>query len=80
MTIWDGLATPENNAITMRLAHKGDHATWSWIRQSDRKVGIAIEIVGDYFSPAQKNSRYTSKSVERLIMRMGELGAAEVLC
>jgi len=34
------------------------------------------EIVGDYFSPAQKNSRYTSKSVERLIMRMGELGAA----
>ncbi|MFM8859197.1 MAG: beta-ribofuranosylaminobenzene 5'-phosphate synthase family protein [Methylocystis sp.] len=34
------------------------------------------EIVGDYFSPAQKNSRYTSKKVERLIMRLGELGAA----
>jgi beta-ribofuranosylaminobenzene 5'-phosphate synthase len=34
------------------------------------------EIVGDYFSPAQKNSRYTSKKVERLIMRMGGLGAA----
>lgn len=33
------------------------------------------EIVGDYFSSAQKNSRYTSKKVERLIMRMGELGA-----
>ena len=49
MNIWDGLATPENNALTMRLAHKGDHATWSWIRQSDRKVGIAIEIAGDYF-------------------------------
>lgn len=26
--------------------------------------------------PGSKNSRYTSKSVERLIMRMGELGAA----
>lgn len=33
------------------------------------------EIVGDYFSSAQKNSRYTSKKVEHLIMRMGELGA-----
>ena len=66
MTIWDGLATPENNAITMRLAHKGDHATWSWIRQSDRKVGIAIEIVGDYFDltdiPSSKNLDCAVKS------------------
>jgi hypothetical protein len=64
MTIWDGLATPEGNAITMRLAHKGEHATWSWIRQSDRKVGIAIEIIGDYFDLSDINS---SKNLECVV-------------
>jgi hypothetical protein len=59
MTIWDGLAKPENNALTMRLAHKSEQATWSWIRQSDKKVGIAVEIEGDFFNtvelPSSKN-------------------------
>jgi hypothetical protein len=36
---------PSGNSITMRLAEKTDHAIWSWVKQSDGKVGLAIQVL-----------------------------------
>jgi hypothetical protein len=44
MTVWSTMDKPGGNSVAMRLAERSDHATWSWIKQSDGKVGLSIEI------------------------------------
>ena len=44
MTVWSTMDKPSGNSITMRLAEKTDHAIWSWVKQSDGKVGLAIQL------------------------------------
>jgi len=45
MTVWSTMEKPIGNSITMRLAEKTDHAIWSWVKQSDGKVGLAIQVL-----------------------------------
>lgn len=45
MTVWSTMDKPSGNSITMRLAEKTQHATWSWVKQSDGKVGLAIQVL-----------------------------------
>ena len=44
MTVWSTMEKPGGNSVAMRLAERAEHATWSWIKQSDGKVGLSIEI------------------------------------
>ncbi len=45
MTVWSTMEKPSGNSITMRLAEKTDHVIFSWVKQSDGKVGLAIQVL-----------------------------------
>lgn len=65
MSIWDELYLPIADALAMRLAYKNEYAIWSWIRQSDSKVGISIEMDGNVFITSELPiSKYFEVSIK----------------
>lgn len=45
MTVWSTMEKPKGNSITMRLAERTENVVWSWVKQSDGKAGLALQVI-----------------------------------
>ena len=48
MTVWDQIATPEKGGFSLRVEKNTSYGNWSWVKEFDARVGIALEMRANY--------------------------------
>ena len=44
MTIWNAMQAPISGQFSLRLIQVCSYGNWSWLKDHDEKVGIALEL------------------------------------
>ena len=75
--VWSDLKIPEEGALTLRIIDKNVSRRWSWAKDSDSFIGIAIELNNDFFN--------FSKIIKTKILKIsyqpyGSINILSVLC
>jgi len=56
--IWDEFSQPEKGQLFLKLAKTTSYGNWSWAKNSEGKVGIALELSKDIISSDIATSKY----------------------
>lgn len=60
MSVWDSISIPEPGQFSLRLIKSMTYGNWSWIKESDATVGIALELQKEYDTSSLVSSKYFS--------------------
>jgi hypothetical protein len=60
MSVWDSISLPEPGHFSLRLIRSMTYGNWSWIKEFDASVGIALELQNEYDASSLVNSKYFS--------------------
>lgn len=60
MSIWDSIRTPVAGQFSLRVIKTCSFGNWSWIKESDQKVGIALELKSEFSLTDCSTSKYFS--------------------
>jgi Putative PD-(D/E)XK family member, (DUF4420) len=60
MSVWDSISLPEPGQFSLRLVRSMTYGNWSWIKESDASVGIALELQKEYDTTSLVTSKYFS--------------------
>jgi hypothetical protein len=58
MSIWDSLVTPDKGTYSLRLEKSTPYGRWSWLKEFDKGVGIALEVNGDVDTSQIDSTKY----------------------
>jgi hypothetical protein len=56
--IWDDFSQPARGQLFLKLANTATYGNWSWAKDSDGKVGIALELSKKINSADLASSKY----------------------
>lgn len=60
MSVWDSISLPEPGQFSLRLIRSMTYGNWSWIKEFNASVGIALELQKEYDASSLVNSKYFS--------------------
>lgn len=58
MLIWENLRTPERGAFSLRMERQTSYGNWSWLKNSEKGVGIALEFQGSLDISSVTSTKY----------------------